>query len=422
MSGFEFELDGERIHIDGVPPTTTLLAWMRANGRTGTKEGCNEGDCGACSVALLDRDAEGRATWRAVHGCLVLLPMLAGRVVVSVEGVALPKAKGRGACAGHEHAHEHAPEHHDPNARALHPVQRAMVDHYGSQCGYCTPGFVCAMFEGYYRRDLDVAARSSEAQKRAKIAEQLDGNLCRCTGYRPIRDAMLDALAHKAAPADDPHRRRLDVVPNAPPTLTYEAEGERFLRPTTLERLLRLRAAHPDAWLVAGSTEISVYKNKRHQAFPLLISIEGVLELGRIEHDEARFRVGGGATLTALEEALDGQLPAIGKMLRVFASRAIRNRATLAGNLVTASPIGDMAPVLLALGARLVLASVRGERTVPLDDFFLGYRKTALAADELVRWIEIPRPPAALRPAEIHARKIRAHSRDGAASESSRSR
>jgi xanthine dehydrogenase molybdopterin binding subunit/xanthine dehydrogenase small subunit len=374
MSGFDFELNGERIHIEGVAPTTTLLAWMRQTGRTGAKEGCNEGDCGACAVSLLDRDAEGRATWRTIHACLVLLPMLAGRVVVSVEGVALPKH-----------------DTHDPNARELHPVQRALVERQGSQCGYCTPGFVAAMFEGYYRRDLEGL---DESQTRAKVAEQLDGNLCRCTGYRPIRDAMMEALAEKPKVTDDPHRRRLDVIPDAPAALTYEACGERFLRPTSYERLLRLRAAHPEAWLIAGSTEISVYKNKRHQAFPLLVSIEGVPELARVERDATHLRVGGGVTLTALEESLDGEFPALAKMLRVFASRPVRNRATLAGNLVTASPIGDMAPVLLALGAELVLASVRGERALPLDEFFLGYRKTALAPDELVRWILIPRPAA----------------------------
>ncbi len=380
MSGFDFELDGERIHIEGVAPTTTLLAWMRATGRTGAKEGCNEGDCGACTVALLDRDADGRATWRAIHGCLVLLPMLAGRAVVTVEGVALPKPS--------EHGRAHGQE------RELHPVQRALVERHGSQCGYCTPGFVCSMFEGYYRRDL---ADGDEARRRAKAAEQLDGNLCRCTGYRPIRDAMLEAISLAPTVRDDPHRRRLEVVPDALPTLTYEADGERFLRPTSLDRLLRLRAAHPDAVLVAGSTEISVYKNKRHQPFPLLVSIEGVAELAAIERTERAFRVGGGATLTALEEATGDELPALSKMLRVFASRPVRNRATLAGNLVTASPIGDMAPVLLALDATLVLASSRGERRIALDDFFLGYRKTALAPDEIVRWIEIPRARADAR-------------------------
>jgi xanthine dehydrogenase molybdopterin binding subunit/xanthine dehydrogenase small subunit len=342
--------------VRDVGANVSLLAWLRATGKTGTKEGCAEGDCGACTVALVDTDAQGKRTYRAINACITLVPQVAGREIVTVEGVALPEG--------------------------LHPVQKAMVARYGSQCGYCTPGFVVSMFEAYYREDLG-------DDPRAKIGDQLNGNLCRCTGYRPIRDAMLDALGEKAK-APDLFQLRLSKAADAE-AVEYEAQGQRFVRPTTLDALLTLKAKRPDAELIAGSTEIGVYINKAHRRFPFLIGTDGVRELARIEKDERVWKVGGGATLTQLEEALAGEYPMIDKMLWAFASRQIRNRATLAGNIVTASPIGDMAPILLALDAEVVLAKHGGERTVPIAEFFTGYRRTVLAADEIVRWVVFPR-------------------------------
>ncbi len=371
MDSFELTLNGERVQVRGVDPQTTLLSWLRQTGRTGTKEGCAEGDCGACTVALLTTDAAGRATYRAVNSCIALLPMFAGREIVTAEGLA---TKGE-----------------------LHPVQRAMVNRYGSQCGYCTPGFVMSMFEGYVRDDLGAPGSAGE---NAKIGDQLNGNLCRCTGYRPIRDAMLDALSEKTKRAPDVFQLRLrkDDGPKALGGLSYEAHGSTFLRPRTLEELLSLREKHPDHELVAGATEIGVYMNKKMQSFPRLISTEAVPELRAVswlaENDV--LSVGGAVTLTELEEALGDRLPAMTKMLWAFASRPIRSRATLAGNLVTASPIGDMAPVLLAVDASVVLASSRAERTVALSDFFTGYRKTVLAKDEIVKAVLVPVPRAGL--------------------------
>lgn len=357
---FDFVLDGRTVRVEGVPANTTLLAWLRSTGRTGTKEGCAEGDCGACSVALVDTNAHGERTYRAINSCITLLPMVAGREIVTVEGLATPEG--------------------------LHPVQAAMVEHYGSQCGYCTPGFVVSMFEAYYRKDID--PRSDAA--RVKVGDQLNGNLCRCTGYRPIRDAMMTALARRRA--GDLFQLRLKKASGAVPALSYEAGGQAFLRPTSVDELLAIKAEHRErAELVAGATEIGVYINKQNRRYPLLVSTEGVHELSRIEKNEKLWMVGGAATLTALEEALDGEYPMIDKMLWAFASRQIRNRATLAGNLVTASPIGDMPPLLLALDSNLVLDKAGGSRSVPLSEFFLGYRKTALEPDEVVRWIVFPR-------------------------------
>lgn len=369
---FEFTLNGRTVRVEGEPSNTTLLNYLRNHGWTGSKEGCAEGDCGACTVALIDTNPRGERTYRAINSCITLLPMVAGREVVTVEGM----AEGAG---------------------GVHPVQQALVRHYGSQCGYCTPGFAVSMFEAYYRDD---------ASEPFRLTDQLCGNLCRCTGYRPIRDAMVDALAHKDQCREDLFQLSLKkpAVPLAP--LAYEARGQRFLRPTSLDELLALRAAHPEAALVAGATEIGVEINKKSLRYPFLISIEGVEELRRVVRTEQGWRVGGAATLTDLEEALAGELPALDKMLRVFASRQIRNRATLAGNLVTASPIGDMAPALLALDASVVLRSCTGVRILALDDFFVGYRKTALRPDEIVEAVIIPYGPplvsASLAPLRAH--------------------
>jgi xanthine dehydrogenase molybdopterin binding subunit/xanthine dehydrogenase small subunit len=366
-TAFDFTLNGQRVRVDGPSTNTTLLQFLRATGRTGSKEGCAEGDCGACTVALVETNASGERTFRAINSCITLLPMLAGREIVTVEGV------GQG---------------------GPHPVQASMIKHQGSQCGYCTPGFIVSMFEAYYRKDISA---------RPQLLDQLNGNLCRCTGYRPIRDAMVEALAVRDERARAGHDDLFQISLRRPAPAAgevtaddavpaeYQAGGQRFLRPTTVAQLLRLRAEHPEAALVAGATEIGVEINKKARAFPLLVSTEGVAELRSITSTEQAFRVGGAATLTALEEALEGEIPAIDKMLWAFASRQIRNRATLAGNLVTASPIGDMAPVMLALDATIELASARGVRTLPLDAFFLGYRKTALAADEIVLAVNIPR-------------------------------
>ena len=360
MQSFEFSLNGAPVRVSGVSTHTTLLQYLRQSGRTGTKEGCAEGDCGACTVAVVDRDAQGRPTYRAINSCITLLPMVAGHEVITVEGVGAPGS--------------------------LHPVQEAMVQNYGSQCGYCTPGFIVSMFEAYYRDDI---------REDWQLADQLNGNLCRCTGYRSIRDAMLEAREQRQP---DLFQLRLKKELPAPSPLEYEASGQRFLRPTTLDELLELRSSHPEAELICGATEIGVYVNKQDRRYPLLISTEAVPELVAITRTEDSFVVGGAASLTALEDALAGELPLIGKMLLVFASRQIRNRASLGGNLVTASPIGDMAPVLMALDSTVTLASSRGRRELPLSDFFVGYRRTALDKDEILLSVGIPRrAPAGVR-------------------------
>jgi xanthine dehydrogenase large subunit len=359
VTSFSFSLNGTTVVVEGISPTTTLLEYLRANGYTGTKCGCAEGDCGACTVALVDRDAGGKPTYRAINSCIALLPMFAGREIITVEGLA--------------------------RGETLHPVQAHMVEKYGSQCGYCTPGFVMSLFEAWYREDCASAS---------KLSDQLSGNLCRCTGYRPIRDAALGALAQRTGEngKPDPFRARLARAVEPLPALDYSADGGRFVRPVTLDELFKLME-HPQARLVAGATEIGVDINKKFLSYPLLISTEGVPELRRISRAAGEWRIGGAATLTEIEELVAPEYPSLAKMLRVFASRGIRNRATMGGNLATASPIGDSAPVLLTLDASVVLASKGGERTVPLDELFQGYRKTVLKPEEIIREIRIPRRP-----------------------------
>jgi xanthine dehydrogenase large subunit len=358
--GFEFTLNGRTIEVSETSTTMTLLEFLRSSGLTGSKQGCAEGDCGACTVAVVERDSAGKATYRAVNSCIALVPMFAGREVVSVEG--LSKV-----------------------GESLHPAQAAMVDHYGSQCGYCTPGFVMSLFEGYYRPGCSGPR---------EISDQLCGNLCRCTGYRPIRDAALDVLAHRANGGNanaDKFAERLKSPVSFPEALDYSSGTDRFLRPTSLRGLFAAMAENPKATLVAGATEIGVDVTKKFKPFPFLVSTDAVPELARIVKTDEHWRIGASATLTAVEDIVGPEFPSLAKMIRVFAARQIRNRATLGGNLATASPIGDSPPVLLSLDAQLVLASASSERIVALADFFVGYRKTLLAPGEIIREILLPR-------------------------------
>jgi len=360
MAGaLEFILNGQPVSLEKCPPNATLLEFLRANGLTGAKEGCAEGDCGACSVAVIERDARGQAVLRAINSCLTPVCLLAGREVISVEGV------GSG---------------------GLHPVQREMAARHGSQCGYCTPGFICSLLEGFYRDDL----RTGD-----DLDDQLSGNLCRCTGYRPIRDAAAAAFAQRhGANGGDVLAARLQKGGAELAAVEYECGGEKFIRPASLPDLLARLREFPHARLIAGATELGLDITKRYKKFPVLISVEAVAELKAIRATAGEWHIGAAATLTEIEDALAEEYPALAGMLRVFGSRQIRNRATMGGNLVTASPIGDSAPVLLALDARVALASLSAERVLPVGQFFTGYRQTALQPGEVLKTIILPRGPS----------------------------
>ena len=367
LNALEFTLNGRSVRVEGVSPNITLLEYLRGAGLTGAKEGCAEGDCGACSVAILDRDSQGRPCYHAINSCLVPLSLMAGREIVSVEGVAGPEK--------------------------LHPVQEKMAEGHGSQCGYCTPGFVMSLFEGYYRGDI---------RKPDQLDDQLCGNLCRCTGYRPIRDAAIAAFPERHRKnGQDSFAERLKKSSAGLGEVQYEFAGEKFFRPTSLSGLLQLLKQFPDGRLIAGATELGLDISKRFKKFSTLISVEAVSELKEIQCADAEWRIGAAVTLTQIEEQMADEFPALADMLRVFGSRQVRNRATMGGNLVTASPIGDSAPVLLALDASVVLVSRKTgtdgthdgleARTLPIREFFVAYRKTALRPGEILKTIIVPR-------------------------------
>jgi xanthine dehydrogenase small subunit len=336
----------------------TLLDWLRADGLTGCKEGCAEGECGACAVLVARPDGPDRARWEAINACLVPAAAFDQQEVVTAEGL------GR--------------------ATELHPVQREMADRGGSQCGYCTPGFICSMAAEYYRPGRRPGPDGFDLHA-------LSGNLCRCTGYRPIRDA---AYALGPPEAADPFQARMaEPAPAAAATTTSSAQGD-YVRPAGLRAALELLAARPDARVVAGSTDWGVELNIRHARAALTIGVERLEELREFSFGLDRIDLGAALSLSEIESRLDGRVPLLSDLFPQFASRLIRNGATLGGNLGTASPIGDAPPVLLALDASLVLASVAGEREVLLADYFTGYRECVRRPDELITTIRIPLPLA----------------------------
>jgi xanthine dehydrogenase molybdopterin binding subunit/xanthine dehydrogenase small subunit len=357
----EFCLNGGLLQVEGASPNTTLLEFLRSRGLTGVKEGCAEGDCGACSVVLVERDAEGKAAYRAVNSCLMPIALAASREIITVEGVG--------------------------SSDRMHPVQTSLVEHRGSQCGYCTPGIVSSLFEAYYRND---------ARTETEVEEQLAGNLCRCTGYSTICKAASQALASRGLNGSgDAFAQRLkETVPRLQ-SLRYAQGTESFARPESLRELFDILQANPKACLIAGATELALDITKRFKRFGSMVSVEAVPELTEIRCTASEWHIGAAATLTDIESTVAREYPALRDMLRVFGSRQIRNRATMGGNLVTASPIGDSAPVLLSLDATLILASPRGERVVPVTEFFRSYRQTALGPGEILKTIIVPRGPSA---------------------------
>jgi xanthine dehydrogenase small subunit len=338
-----FSLNGVSVSLERVDHNTTLLNLIRDSGLTGTKEGCAEGDCGACTVAVLTPDASGKPKYQAVNSCLMLAAMAVGLEVWTAEGIGQPEA--------------------------LHAVQDAMSSAGGSQCGYCTPGFVMSMFAQNY-------AGNTEFDEAALV-----GNLCRCTGYRPIRET---AHALPKPSANDPFFERLKT--SSVSKSAFALNG--FHRPETLIEALHLLETLPNARAIAGGTDMTLEITTAFKKFENLISLESIPALLEIRHSEGFLEIGAGVPLSRLETELN--VPLLNELWTWFASRQIRNRATLGGNLGTASPIGDAPVVLLALGAELVLVSSRGERTVPLSSYFLGYRKTMLEPFELIKMIRIP--------------------------------
>ena len=378
MSG-EVTVNGVRRTLAGVDPSTTALHWLRAIGLTGAKEGCAEGECGACAVMVLRPDGADRSTYVGINSCLVPVVSLDGQEVVTAEGLG--------------------------TVTDLHPVQHEMAIRGGSQCGYCTPGFVCAMAAEYYRGDraatavadrppaVDVPEAMSEPDHERGAngfdLHALSGNLCRCTGYRPIRDAAY-ALG-QPEPDDRLAARRDRSCPPAVPTRVTGGSGT-YIRPRDLAEALAIMAEHPDAVLVAGSTDWGVEVNLRGARAGYVVGVDRLEELRELTISTDHVELGAALTLSELETRLAGRIPLLHQLFPQFASRLIRNGATLGGNLGTGSPIGDTAPALLALDAQVVLVSAAGERVVDLSAYFTGYRQSVRLAGEIIRSVRIPQP------------------------------
>lgn len=341
-----FLLNGETVRVDAAP-TQTLLDWLRIDrGLCGTKEGCNEGDCGACTVVVTDQDGG-----KALNACILFMPQLHGKAVRTVEGISGPDG-------------------------ALHPVQQAMIDHHGSQCGFCTPGFIASMAVAHQ-------------QGRADHDDVLAGNLCRCTGYAPIIRA---AEAAANAPVPD---WMYDTPPSAP--------AQPFA-PETLDALATWYAAHPDATLIAGATDVGLWVTKQLRGMSDVAFLNRCTELQNITVTEDTIHIGAAVTMTQMLAAMRDHHPSYAEMIRRYGSEQVRNAATIGGNIANGSPIGDNPPALIALDATLHLRHGDKVRDIPLADFFIAYGKQDRAPGELVTGVTIPKEAPALRCYKISKR------------------
>jgi len=352
-------LDGfEPRTLCDVDPTLTVLDYLRTVlRRCGTKEGCAEGDCGACTVVLGEAHG-GRMRYRAVNACILFTPVLDGKQLITVE--------------------------HLKSGAGMHPAQQAMVDCHGSQCGFCTPGFVMSLFALFH---------SEPAPGRARIDDVLAGNLCRCTGYRPIVDA---AARMYALPGGDVFAegeaetvaRLHELRRDEPLALSYQ--GRRYFAPCTADQLAALLEEHPRATLLAGGTDVGLWVTKQHRTLETLIYTGGISELARVQRIDGHLEIGAAATYTQAMASLGALYPDMGEVLRRLGSVQIRNSGTLGGNIGNASPIGDSMPLLIALDASVVLRRGAKRREMALEDFFAGYRKTALTPGEFIECVRVP--------------------------------
>ena len=355
-----FLLNGAAVTLSDVRPDTTLLHWLRAEQRlTGSKEGCAEGDCGACTV-ILRNPHDDYDKGRAVNACILLMGMVAGSAITTIEGVSGPNG-------------------------ALHPVQQAMITHHGAQCGFCTPGFVMSLYAHW---------RQGRPFTMAEIDGCLAGNLCRCTGYRPIIDAAL-SLADWPVPAWEQERQQTEDAfceerAAAQVSLTLQAQGQRFFAPKSLTECAELIATHPQAQIVAGATDLGLWLTKQHREFDSFISLKSVQELRRVSIDEEGVLIGAAVTHAEAMQAFDTSLPDLAEVWRRFGSSQVRSSGTVVGNVANGSPIGDISPCLIALGAEVILRRGTEQRRLPISSFFLSYGKQDRKDGEFLEALFIP--------------------------------
>lgn len=362
MRPVRFLLNNELRELRDVDPTRTVLEWLRSEASLcGTKEGCAEGDCGACTVVIGRLDRNGQLQYRAVNACILFLPVLDGCQLLTVEH--LKDSDGR-----------------------LHPAQQAMVDYHGSQCGFCTPGFVMSLLAMYLNENRP---------SRGRINDVLSGNLCRCTGYRPIVDAAQAMYDYDwqdpiRANADRTAKRLAELGEGQEPVALQGSEGQYFA-PSNAKQLEALLAEHPDATLLAGGTDVGLWVTKLHRDLPQIVYIGNVAELHGVEERDDELVIGAAVTYSDAIDTLGTHFPDFGELLRRFASTPIRNSATIGGNVANGSPIGDSMPVLIALGTRLVLRGPEGRHEMPLEDFYVDYGQQDRRVGEYVECLHIPK-------------------------------
>jgi xanthine dehydrogenase small subunit len=358
-----FYLNGVHHEVVPVSATQTVLQYLREQLRlTGTKEGCAEGDCGACTITEASVDAHGRVQFLSVNACIRFLPTLDGKVIWTVEGLS-------GADGG------------------LHPVQQALVDHHGSQCGFCTPGFVMSLHAMY--------ASGITQPSREQVLDQLSGNLCRCTGYRPIIDAAQSLGQYPAAPELESQVSHwldhLAELTRAPLALRGN-DGSAYDAPTSTDDLASLLVQNPQATVLAGGTDIGLWVTKQLRALPHIVYLGNVADLRHVRQEPGELVIGANVSLNAAWEAVVNQYPQALELWKRFASMPIRNSGTLVGNLANGSPIGDGAPLLMALGASVTLRLGQDTRRVPLEQLYLDYRKQDRQPGEFLQEVRIPLP------------------------------
>jgi len=367
----KFVLDDRIVAIDfskePLLPSTTVLNYLRSMPHhRGVKEGCAEGDCGACTVVLGELDEHQNLNYHSVDSCLLFLPSIHGKHLVTVENLAVRN--------GHE--------------LRLHPVQQAMVDNHGSQCGFCTPGVVMSLFSLY---------KTEKPPTRQIISDSLSGNLCRCTGYQQIINAAVQCCKERRPDQfDEKQAAVVNMLQNIKAdgeSVHIESMHQRYLLPGNLPEALKLRAQFPTAKVIAGATDTAIRQNKTHEWAPEILDISHLSELKEIRKTGDGVYIGAGVRIEKFKEFASVHLKHLSPILDVFASQQIRNVATVGGNLVTASPVGDLIPPLIALKSQVELASVSGKRLLDLEQFITGYRTTCLKPDELLTAAFIPRIP-----------------------------
>jgi xanthine dehydrogenase small subunit len=354
-----FVLDGDIVELKDVDPTRTVLQFLREDlCRTGTKEGCAEGDCGACTVVVAERNGDGNnLKLSAINSCIQFLPTLHGKELLTVESL-------------------------KPDGADLHPVQSAMVDCHGSQCGFCTPGFVMSLFALY---------ETNKNPSRREIDDALAGNLCRCTGYRPIiaaANAMYDKTPGSKGLL---HPDKLAEIGSGD-SLHITQGGKNFFAPASAAELAERLAEHPDATILAGGTDVGLWVTKQHRVLDTVIYTGRAVELSRLETSKTHIEIGAAVTISDAMDVIVANYPDLSEMFLRFASPPIRNAGTLGGNIANGSPIGDSMPALMVAGTTLKLRSAAGEREIALDDFYLDYQVTDLKPGEFIESVRVPLP------------------------------